>query len=171
MVADATQTVPGADHAGVLSLSRDGAVTSYASSSDPVARIDRVQAQSRQGPGVTALWEHHTVLVDDLAAEADRWPAFASGAASTVSFPLSTSDDTLGALYLYSVPQAGLDQQVLLTRDVIGQAKGILAERFGIGAAAGLLVGAQLVDVARWLVAGGGSRAAAPGEAVPPEGI
>ncbi|HEY3482421.1 MAG TPA: GAF and ANTAR domain-containing protein [Streptomyces sp.] len=192
IVAGAVQTVPGAQHAGVLLLGRDGTVTSHAPSSDMVARIDQLQAGYQEGPCVTALWDQHTVLVDDLAAEAVRWPKFAreavaAGVASSLSFRLFTSDDTLGALNLYSGRPAGFDERsqalgslfavqaaqalgraqemeqlhrALATRDVIGQAKGILMERFGLGenAAFALLVrtsqdsNRKLVDLARWLV-------------------
>lgn len=146
-------------------LARDGTVTSHAPSSDLAERIDRLQARCGEGPCVTALWEPHTILVGDLAVEAARWPAFArealaSGVVSTLSFQLFTSDDTLGALNLYSGQRGGFNEQsqilgslfashaaqalgraqemeqALLTRDVIRQAKGILMERFGLDATA-----------------------------------
>ncbi|GAA3547449.1 GAF and ANTAR domain-containing protein [Amycolatopsis ultiminotia] len=206
IVAGAVQTVPGAEQAGVLLLARDGTVTSHAPSDEMVARIDRLQAQHQQGPCVTALWEQHTVTVDDLAGETTRWPVFApealaSGVVSTLSFQLFTSEDTLGALNLYSGRRAGFDErsqmlgslfashaaqalgraqeteqlhQALLTRDVIGQAKGILMERFGLGddAAFAMLVrssqdtNVKLVDVARWLTTEGKSRHEPPDPAI-----
>nr|WP_083933468.1 GAF and ANTAR domain-containing protein [Sciscionella marina] len=187
-------TVPGAEHAGVSLLRGDGVITSYTPSSSTVSEVDRLQSTYREGPCVTALWDQHTVVVDDLVAEADRWPRFAPEAAargilSMLSFQLFTRDDSLGALNLYSSVRkrfdldsqmlgglfasqaalvlAGAQESVrlhraLATRDVIGQAKGILIERFGVDAetAFTMLVHSsqntnlKLVDVARWLVQG-----------------
>jgi GAF domain-containing protein len=114
--------------------------------------------------------------------------AVAGGAAGMLCFHLFTSDDAIGALSLYSTRVNAFDdesltlgelfathaalalgrarqmehlQRALETRDVIGQAKGILMERFGIDAAAAfaMLVQAsqetntRVADVARWLTA------------------
>jgi len=75
IVSGAVHTVPGADHAGVSLLGARGRLTSQAASSDFVRRIDDLQAAHQEGPCVTALREEHTVLVDDLAAEARRRPS------------------------------------------------------------------------------------------------
>lgn len=191
IVAGAVHTVPGAEHAGISLLGRDGTVTSHAPSSEVARRVDELQTAYQEGPCVTALREHHTVLVDDAADESGRWPAFAPEAAalgvvSILSFQLFASGDTLGALNLYSGHRSGFDDQsqtlgalfashaalalgqaqdmeqlhrALATRDLIGQAKGILMERFDLDASAAfeMLVrssqdtNTKLVDVARWL--------------------
>ena len=193
IVSGAVHTVPGADHAGVSQLGAQGRLTSQAASSDFVRRIDDLQTTYQEGPCVTALREAHTVLVDDLAAEARRWPSFAPtaaayGVASMLCFQLFASDESLGALNLYSSRVSGFDDesralgalfashaalalartrqmeqlhQALTTRDVIGQAKGILMERFGIDAAAAFAMlvhssqetNIKVADVARWLAA------------------
>ncbi|WP_020500206.1 GAF and ANTAR domain-containing protein [Sciscionella marina] len=194
IVSAAVATVPGAEHAGVSLLHSDGAIISYTPSSSTVAEVDQLQSTYREGPCVTALWDEHTVLVDDLVAEADRWPRFAPeaaacGVASMLSFQLFTREDTLGALNLYSSVREGFDAEsqtlgglfashaalvlagaqesaslhrALATRDVIGQAKGILIERFDVDAetAFSMLVHSsqttnlKLVDVASWLAQG-----------------
>ncbi len=168
IVAGAVQTVPGAEHAGVSLLRGDGSIVSYTPSAETVAEVDRLQSAYREGPCVTALWDEHTVVVDDLAGEADRWPRFAPDAAahgigSMLSFQLFARADTLGALNLYSTERKGFTadsqtlgslfaahaatalgeaqhivqlHQALASRDVIGQAKGMLMERFGLDAAA-----------------------------------
>lgn len=191
IVSAAVATVPGAEHAGVSLLRRDGTIASYTPTSSTVSEVDQLQSTYREGPCVTALWDEHTVVVDDLDTETDRWPRFAPeaaarGVASMLSFQLFLREDTLGALNLYSSLRQGFDnesqvlgglfashaalmlagaqesaqlQQALATRDVIGQAKGILMERFGVddARAFSMLVESsqttnlKLVEVARWL--------------------
>ncbi len=187
----AVHTVPGAEHAGIELLSDKNSLESRARSSDTVAKLHRLQTDLREGPCMTAVWKEPTVVVNDLAAEADRWPEFVPrarslGVASVLSFRLYLESDTLGVLSLYSsVPggftsesrtiaglfashatlmvgsalQVGNLKLAVSTRDLIGQAKGILMERFGVTAedAFDLLVRSsqqthvKLVDVARWL--------------------
>lgn len=112
--------------------------------------------------------------------------AASQGVASMLSFQLFTRGDTLGALNLYSgkpesftleaqnlgglfashaaIALAGAQHvtqlhQAMASRDLIGQAKGMLMERFDLDAAAAfaMLVNSsqhtnmKLVDVARWL--------------------
>ncbi len=187
----AVDTVPGAEHAGVSLLHRDGSITSHMFSSEVVNEIDQLQATYREGPCVTALWDQHTVSVDDVSAESSRWPRFApqaaaAGVASMLSFQLFTRENTLGALNLYSSRPWGFPaeaqtlgavfaahaamalgqsqevaqlHQAVATRDLIGQAKGILMERFNLTAeqAFSTLVrssqdtNVKLNNVARWL--------------------
>lgn len=191
IVTGAIQTVPGAEHAGISLLRRDGSITSFTHSSSTVTEVDQLQSTYREGPCVTALWDEHTVVVDDLAAEADRWPRFAPEAAShgigsMLSMQLFVHADTLGALNLYSSEPKSFNEesqslgglfashaaialagarhvaqlhQALASRDLIGQAKGILMERFALdaGEAFNLLVKSsqdtnmKVIDVAGWL--------------------
>lgn len=196
IVSGAVAMVPGAEQAGVSILHKDGSVSSHEPSSEVIAGVDQLQSTYWEGPCVTALWDEHTVVVEDLAAEAARWPRFAPeasarGVGSMLSFQLFAAKDTLGAINLYSSVAGGFtadsrtlgelfashaasalgaarqaDQlhQAMSTRDVIGQAKGILMERFGIDAEAAfaMLVSSsqetnvKLVDVARWLARSAG---------------
>ena len=191
IVAGAVDTVPGVEHAGVTLLRQDGSITSYTPSSETVTEVDQLQATYREGPCVTALWEEHTVVVDDMAMETLRWPRFAPravshGVVSMLSFQLFDRGDTLGALNLYSgvakrftheaqnlgalfashaAIALGEAQHVaqlhraLASRDMIGQAKGMLMERFDVdaGRAFAMLVessqqtNVKIVDIARWL--------------------
>ena len=114
------------------------------------------------------VWEHETILSPDLAAEG-RWPTWASragaefGLASMMCLQLFVSEETVGALTLYSMRTGALTQpenrheaealaahisvalvaaqeiehlhHALLSRTLIGQAEGILMERFDMTAA------------------------------------
>lgn len=195
IVAAAVDTVPGAEYAGVSLLRPDGEIISQAVSHEAVAAIDSAQAKYREGPCVTALWDEHTVAVDDVASSTARWPQFGpaaveAGVGSMLSFQLFARQNSLGALNLYaSAPHRfGDDSRVLgglfamhaasalgqvqhvsqlhealASRDVIGQAKGILMERFGLDAeqAFAMLVASsqsanmKLLAVARWLTGNG----------------
>lgn len=121
---------------------------------------DELQATYREGPCVTALWDEHTVSVEDVAAEAARWPWFGPAEASSMhSFQLFARENSLGALNLYtSMTHSFTDHsrtlgelfamyaatalgqaqhviklhQALASRDVICQAKGTFVERFGL---------------------------------------
>ncbi|MDT7741916.1 MAG: hypothetical protein QOE59_994 [Actinomycetota bacterium] len=191
-------TLPGVDHAGVALVPR-GAFHPQATG-DPVADdLDAVQAALGEGPGVEVAVSGGMCDVPDLAA-VGPWPGFTEAAArhdvrGVLALALTTHDGVLGVLTLYTSSQvaprgralaAGLATQAtvalfgaqriaglsraVLTRDVIGQAKGILMQRDGVddeGAFALLVEASQtanikLVDVAAWLV-GQARGPAAPG--------
>jgi hypothetical protein len=101
IVAAAVTTVPGATWAGIsLIAGRD--ITAATSTADIVTDIDQMQRDLDEGPCVTAIREHHTVLSNDLASDS-RWPRFAIKAAergvqSMLSFRLFVAAADLGAL-------------------------------------------------------------------------
>jgi GAF domain-containing protein len=159
VVAAAKENVPGVEFGGVSLVDR-GEIKTVAPSDEIVTRIDKLQYKLGEGPCVNSITDHRTHRTGDLAHET-RWPRFGPetatmGVLSMLSFRLYTSEDTLGALNLYSsAPDAfdaesqhvgellavhaaialGSSQQesnlraALNTRDVIGMAKGILMER------------------------------------------
>ncbi|WP_246199606.1 GAF and ANTAR domain-containing protein [Arthrobacter zhaoguopingii] len=166
MVKAAIDLVPGAEEASITVVTGREAVQSHAPSDDLPERVDALQAETGQGPCLSAVFEHRTVGVPDMATE-DRWPRFAPGAAalgaaSMLAFQLFVEGDNLGALNLYSrsAHAFGTDSEeigllvaahaavafaesqkmaqmhdALASRDLIGQAKGILMERYKITAA------------------------------------
>lgn len=68
IVAAAVTTVPGARWAGI-SLITGREITATTSTDDIVRDIDQMQRDLDEGPCLTAILEHHTVLSNDLATE------------------------------------------------------------------------------------------------------
>jgi hypothetical protein len=156
--------VPGVRWAGI-SLIRGRTVQPRVPTHPLVAKIVELQSELDEGPCITALREHHTVLIDDMSQEA-RWPRFAKaalelGVRTSLSFQLFVLKDNLGSLNLYggeasvfdedsslygeilaqhaAVAMAGFQaaeqmQRAIASRDTIGQAKGIIMERFHVDA-------------------------------------
>ncbi len=189
IAAAAVATVPGVISGGISQVHR-GQVTAQAPTDELVLQCDKAQDQLGEGPCLDAIWQQHTVIVDDFATET-RWPRFAAhavelGAGSLISFQLYMQEDTLGALNLYGGPGARFGDEAqlvgelfathaaialsgarhsrqmneaLASRDVIGQAKGLLMARQNVTGqrAFDLLVRAsqesniKLTDVATWL--------------------
>lgn len=191
MVEAAVRTVPGARWAGV-SMVRGRKVTAEAPTAEVVRRLDERQTELNEGPCLTAIREHQTVQIDDLATMGQEWPRFAAeavelGVRSVLAFQLFVHRENLGALNLYS-PTPGAfgedsiiighlfaqhaavaladatDQmrlgEALRSRDIIGQAKGILMLRndcteqqaFDMLVQASQHANMKLIDVAHWLV-------------------
>ena len=163
----AVSEVPGAEYAGVTVARRPRHVVTAAATHRYPVILDEIQRQYLQGPCLVAVWDHHTIRIDDLATDT-RWPAYQHDAVartsirSVLSFELFTSRKSMGALSVYSSePHAFGDEaeeigvvfathaalvwdsvlrdeefrRGLTSRDVIGQAKGIIMERFRINAA------------------------------------
>ncbi|MCV7435070.1 GAF and ANTAR domain-containing protein [Mycolicibacterium bacteremicum] len=191
LVRGAVGIVPGTRWAGVSLL--EGRKVEPRAPSDPlVATLDLLQTELDEGPCLSSLREHHTVLIADMAAET-RWPRFTAsaldlGVHSLLSFQLFVLQQNLGALNLYggepgvfsddshriggivaqhaSIALFGAEAEAhfeaaLSSRDEIGQAKGIIMERFKIDSvsAFNLLVtlsqesNEKLADVAHRVVA------------------
>jgi ANTAR domain-containing protein len=162
-VAKAVETVPSAD-AGGITLTQDAQVDSRYHTADPIGELDELQNRLNEGPCVTAAEDppiSGVILADDLAGEdADRWPQYAKAAVeagyrSMCSTQLSSGSQGLrAALNLYSTVPRAFD-----SRDVIGQAEGILMERFGVDGSEAfqMLVRSsqetnlKLVKVAAWI--------------------
>ena len=165
VVRGAVALIPGVEEGSISIVVGRKEVTSRHPSGELPEKVDAVQMAVGEGPCLDAAYEHHTVLVADMATE-DRWPRFSPralelGAASMLSFQLYVEGDNLGALNLYSRRPHSFDddsQQIGLLfashaaiafanaekvrhltvavdrRDLVGQAKGILMERFKITA-------------------------------------
>lgn len=191
IVEAAAQIVPGARWAGISMIRGKQVVAEV----PPAAKSPNWTSCSpirATGPCVTALREHHTVHIDDIATDT-RWPAFAReaqrrGMLSLLSFQLFVRSENLGTLNLYGGEPGVFSEDSLLiggvlaqhaavaligssaeqhfeaalaSRDIIGQAKGmlmLLRENRTALKAFNLLIrvsqetNIKLIDVARWLV-------------------
>ncbi|MCW2687565.1 MAG: hypothetical protein JWR37_2455 [Mycobacterium sp.] len=159
IVSAVTDTVPGAEDAGV-SLREGDVLRTVAATSDLVARLNDIEHELDEGPCVQAVLEHRSYRIDDMSQER-RWPKFAAaakelGIQSMLGYRLFTSARTLGALDLYSSKPNAFDTEAelvgelfaahaaialvgstqraewrtaLSSRDMIGMAKGILMQR------------------------------------------
>ncbi|ODR06839.1 response regulator receiver protein [Mycobacterium sherrisii] len=165
LIENGTRHVLGSHCAGIT-LADAKAVTTVAATHAYATELDRVQHRYREGPCVTAAWEHHTMHVADLGAD-HRWPRYRQYALdhtpvrSVLSYELFVEGNSTGALNFYgerphaftadSVELGGVfathvalawsmmrrhDQfrSALASRDLIGQAKGIVMERFNLDA-------------------------------------
>jgi len=160
----AVVAIEGCDAAGVL-LMDAGQVVTTAASASVVVELDRLQFETREGPGLDAVSSGGSFYAVDLADD-ERWRRFgpaatAAGIRSILAFRLSDRHlsainlyaqlpaafgaydrakgsifATLAGLALDSAEQRGEQERVatnlqvaLQTRELIGQAQGILMER------------------------------------------
>jgi len=161
-------SVPGAEYAGVTMVETGGDLTTLAATHEFPRLLDDIQRKVREGPCLSAAWNHHTILVDDLADD-DRWPRYRDEALdrtpvrSILSFRLFDDAKLMGALNFHAEKASAFTEEsieiglvfaahttmawnsmrreqqfrsALASRDIIGQAKGMLMERFNINAVA-----------------------------------
>jgi GAF domain-containing protein len=158
----AVQTIPACDWASIT-VRRGKNLTTPAATDDVVCKVDQVQFDLWQGPGIDAIWVDDSYRIDDMVAET-RWPEWAAAASelgigSTLSMRLSTSQEVVGALNLYSSQPRAFDDDdahiahvyadhaavalavshqfttlssALRTRHQIGGAQGVLRCRHGL---------------------------------------
>ena len=163
VTATALELIEGAETAGVLLLGKGGKFDSVGVTSDLPHRLDELQVKYGEGPCMQAALDDLIVRTDDFREER-RWPLYSAavveiGVLSGLSFKLYTSDQTAGALNLFSFKPNAFDGEAetigavlaahaaaaiiasrqdeqlvsaLSTRDRIGQAKGIIMERYGV---------------------------------------
>ena len=110
IVAAAIDILPGISWGGIALVHRR-TVTSEAPSDAIAKELDAFQSETGEGPAVTALRDHASVVVRDLEVE-DRFPRFTEralelGVRSLMSFRLLVEGETFGALTLYG-PSADL---------------------------------------------------------------
>ncbi|MFA9447187.1 GAF domain-containing protein [Egicoccus sp. AB-alg6-2] len=94
------------DGVSMMLVGRGGVVHSPAYSSSVAYESDLAQYATGQGPCLGAIEQHETIVIDDLELE-QRWPDYRAkalelGVRSMISFRLFVTDDSLGALNMYS---------------------------------------------------------------------
>lgn len=164
ITASAVDLIPGAEQAGIALRTSGLRFDSRAATGLFPRRIDALQQESGEGPCVESMRERATVLVPDMRRErrwpAFSSESSAVGVGSLLVLCLYT-DDVHGALHVHSSREGAFDDRsidvgtslathaalaviasrredqlrtALASRDVIGQAKGMLMERFAVDA-------------------------------------
>ncbi|MBQ6641449.1 MAG: GAF and ANTAR domain-containing protein [Saccharopolyspora sp.] len=115
VVQTAVNTVPGVWAGGITQVHRRQ-VHARVPTDEVVRKCDEAQQELGEGPCLDAIWQHETVVVDDMNGET-RWPWFAAraselGVGSLISFRLFVQDDTLGALNLYGGHEVRFGEEV-----------------------------------------------------------
>jgi len=100
-----TKVLPGELSCGIT-LRRGRGVTTMASSDTRASQVDEIQYGHDEGPCLHSLATGKVVVVDDLASD-DRWggyqmPALGHGVRSSLSLPLHTDGQVIGALNIYA---------------------------------------------------------------------
>jgi GAF domain-containing protein len=152
------QAALGVEHASVVLVQRAGRLAPHAATA-LADEADRSQLKSGEGPTPDAINDRPTILSADLSAD-PRWPTWTVlGLRSALSVRLSTPAVTVGALTLYAETPARFTEQdaaiaqlyadhaavavanartestlweAIEARKLIGQAQGILMERFSL---------------------------------------
>jgi transcriptional regulator with GAF, ATPase, and Fis domain len=99
--------------AGLLLADRHGVLHVVAASSEATRSLELFQLQREQGPCLDCFHSGIPVSVPDLAADAERWPAFVgaardAGFASLHALPMRLRDNVLGALGLFGTTAGAL---------------------------------------------------------------
>ncbi len=114
IVDTAAVTIDGCDGAGVLLVTRR-TIVAGAWSNELVRGIEKMEYEIGEGPCVDAIWKRSTFESSDLRDQMSRWPVFAAraldmGVESMLAFRLFASEETLGALDLYSGQRGAFDE-------------------------------------------------------------
>lgn len=159
----AVEVVPGCDWSSVTVRRRGHRLETLASSSPFPEDCDQLQYELGEGPCADAVWDADSYLSHDIGAD-PRWPRWgprvaALGVGSVLAVRLTTEDETIGALNLYSAAQHVYDEDAIdhatvftahaanalgsarlvsgletamLSRHQIGIAQGILMASYGL---------------------------------------
>jgi GAF domain-containing protein len=132
------KVLPGEVSCG-LTLRRDRGATTVASSDSRASQVDEIQYGHDEGPCLRSLASGKVVVVDDLADD-DRWggyrmPALGHGVRSSLSLPLRTDSEVIGALNIYATTPRGF-----------GPAEQLVAGRFADEASRALALAVRLAE-------------------------
>ena len=152
------------DQASITVLGPDRTLETVAASDDRITKADRLQYDLDQGPCLDAVYTDGVFRVEDMAADSrwPQWTPHAAGLGIGALLAVHLYTDTaLGALNLYSEKPREYDEldveaakvvaahasvvlahtrtqqnlwRAIDTRNLIGQAQGILMERYGLTA-------------------------------------
>jgi GAF domain-containing protein len=103
----ACDAVGPATSVGLTLLDDDDRPATRVSTDDVASRVDSGQYEDSAGPCLDAYRENRVVLVEDISANAERWPSFSAradeeGVRSSLSLPLAAGGDRMGVMNLYA---------------------------------------------------------------------
>ena len=109
---------------GVLLRSPKGGMEVATANTEAGRIVEGLEAELRQGPCTDALEQGEQVLVPDLAATGDRYPAFTpraleAGVRSIHALPLTTRGETVGSMDLIALEPTELDANHLTTAQLL----------------------------------------------------
>jgi GAF domain-containing protein len=158
----AVELIPGVDTAGILLITKGGKYESHAGTTDLPHELDELQHMLQEGPCLDAAFDDILAVEDfreETRWPAYSAAVSKLGVLSGLSMRLYTNERTAGALNLFGFEPTQWDsekrttgmvlaahaasaimsnrqgeqlQSALSTRDRIGQAKGIIMERYGV---------------------------------------
>src|SRR3954454_21219488 len=104
------------EQAGLLLTDPGGRLQRVASSSEEARLLELLQVQTREGPCIEAVTTGASVIVDDISASHERWPAFAElassdGFQSVYPFPMRLRESVVGGLTLFGSRRNTLDEE------------------------------------------------------------
>ena len=134
----AVTTLPGDLFCGIT-MRRVRGATTVASSDARASQVDEIQYGHHQGPCLHSLDTGDIVVVEDLASD-NRWgayqmPALGHGVRSSLSLPLHTDGQTIGALNIYATQP-----------HVFGPPEQLIAQRFADEASRALALAVRLAE-------------------------
>lgn len=171
----AVDTIAGCRSAGISLVHRGGRIETPAATDQLAYDLHNLQYDLAEGPCLDAVWQQHTVEIEDMVGD-ERWPRFAAratdrGVRSMLCFQLFTAENSLGALDMFSDQPNDFDDddrevglifashaavalssaqveahltEAISSRQRIGEATGILAERYGLSTASAFALLAQV---------------------------
>lgn len=110
------------DGVSVMLVQRRGRISTPASTTETARASDHAQYEAGEGPCLSSMDEHRSILVDDLHVD-DRWPRFAERAAglgirSMCGIRLFLDGDTMGALNFYAAEPHAFERRDVLLGEV-----------------------------------------------------
>jgi len=112
---DHTAAISGSSSVGLLLGDEHGRLNFMAATSTGAEHLELYQLQTREGPCVDSVRSGKPVIVTDLHQATHRWPSFApmavaAGFGSVHAFPMRLRDRVVGALNVFGVEVAPLDE-------------------------------------------------------------